>query len=292
MHSTGIDRAQILGVWQADETSAKRIDVTDSDLGRFNALPGKTGIETLRGSFPDTTFDALELEPGEYYPGMARPIVGESPGRNPNQGGETMNRRASASGQHHALIQQLEQICRIVHPEGSNLQTYGHEIRNVLILACTELESQWKAILGAHKTPAENTTHYVKLCPAMKLAKYAVDFPYYPWMSECRPFDGWKNGTKDLSWYGAYNNVKHNRDDNFPQASLNNAFQALAGFFVMLCAQYGWDFALTGDAASRAFFRLKAYPEWSLSEYYVPPYIGTLRERKYSFPTELARRSV
>ncbi|MGY4346054.1 hypothetical protein ACVWXM_002521 [Bradyrhizobium sp. GM7.3] len=55
--------------------------------------------------------------------------------------------------------------------------------------------------------------------------------------------------------------VKHNRDSNFHQASLDNAFDALTAFFIMLCAQYGWDFALTGDAAARAFFRLKAFPQ-------------------------------
>jgi hypothetical protein len=271
--TNSIEPNQFLGVWEVDETCARRIDVTDSELGRVKALPGKTALETLRGYNPSTTFEELELEPGEYYPGMARPIMGGSPGRNPDQSREAMSRRASASGQLHALIQQLEQICRVVHPKETNFQTYGHEIRNVLILACTELESQWKAILGAHRAPADNTKHYVKLCAAMKLADYSVEFPYYPWMPERRPFQGWQHGTKDLPWYGAYNFVKHNRDEHFSQASLDNAFEALTGFFVMLSAQYGWDFALKGDAASRAFFCLKAYPQWPLSEYYVPAYV-------------------
>lgn len=186
----GIEPNQVLGVWEVDETCARRIDVTDSELGRVKAMPGKTALETLQSYHPGTTFEQLELEPGEYYPAMARPVMGESPGRNPDQSRDAMNRRASASGQLHALIQQLEQICRVVHPEEANFQTYGHEIRNVLILACTELESQWKAILGAHKARADNTTDYVKLCAAMKLADYAVEFPYYPWMPERRPFQG------------------------------------------------------------------------------------------------------
>jgi len=281
----GFEPNQVLGVWEIGDTMAKRIDVTDSDHNRFPAMLGRTALETLRFSNPGTTFDELELEPGEYYPGMARPILGESQGRNPDHSVEALGHRASASGQLHALIQQLEQICRVVHPRGeTNFKAYGHEIRNVLILACTELESQWKAILGAHNARAENTTHYVKLCAAMKLTEYAVEFPYYPWMPERRPFAGWQHGTKDLPWYGAYNDVKHNRDSNFPQASLDNAFEALTAFFIMLCAQYGWDFALTGDAAARAFFRLKASPQWSPSEYYVPAYGGMLRERIYSFP--------
>ncbi|UPK05922.1 hypothetical protein [Bradyrhizobium sp. 170] len=219
------------------------------------------------------------LNPAYTTLAWPRPILGESQGRNCDQSLEALSHRASASGQLHALIQQLEQICRVVQQMEANFKAYGHEMRNVLILACTELESQWKAILGAHKAPAENTTHYVKLCSAMKLAEYAVEFPYYPWMTERRPFVGWRHGTKDLPWYGAYNGVKHNRDSNFPQASLDAAFDALTAFFIMLCAQYGWDFALTGDEASRAFFRLKASPQWSPSEYG-----STLRERGYKFP--------
>jgi hypothetical protein len=282
--SHGFEPNQVLDVWEVGETMAKRIDVMDSEHNRFPAQPGKTVLETLRENNPETTFDELELEPGEYYAGMARPILGESPGRNRDQSVAAMSHRASASGQLHALIQQLEQICRVVHPQGeSNFKAYGHDIRNVLILACTELESQWKAILGAHHARAENTTHYVKLCKAMKLAEYAVEFPYYPWMPERRPFAGWQQGTIDLPWYGAYNGVKHNRDSNFPQASLDNAFEALSAFFIMLCAQYGWDFALTGDAAARAFFRLKAGPQWSPSEYYLPAYGGTSRARTYRF---------
>lgn len=281
--SDGTEPNQVLGVWNVDEAIAKRVDVMDSELGQVKAQPGKTALETLRDYYPGATFEELGLEPGEYYAGMARPILGESPGRNPDQSTEAMSRRASASGQLHALIQQLEQICRVVHPKETNFQAYGHEIRNVLVLACMELESQWKAILGFHEARAKNTEDYVKLCAAMKLADYAVEFPYYPWMPERRPFQGWQHGTKDLPWYGAYNSVKHNRDGHFSQASLDNAFEALTGFFIMLCAQYGWDFALKGDSASRAFFCLKAFPQWSLGEYYLPPYVGALRERKYRF---------
>lgn len=282
--AAGIDPNQVLGIWEVDGASARRIDVMDSALGRFTAPAGMSGIDVLRSSHLGARFEELELAPGEYYSGMARPIIGESPGRNPEQSAEVMNRRASATGQLHALIVQLEQICRVVHPQGNNLQTYGHEIRNILILACTELESQWKAVLKGHNAPAEKTPHYVKLCPAMKLTEYVVEFPYYPWMPECRPFQGWQGGSKDLPWYNAYNNVKHNRDDHFAEASLRNAFHALTGLFVMLCAQYGFDFALKGDAASRAFFRLKTYPQWALSQHYVPPFVGTARERPYVFP--------
>lgn len=287
-HDSGIDSNPLLGVWDVDATSARRIDVTDSELGRFKAAPGKNALETLQDSFPGATFHQLDLEPGQYYPRMARPVLNLSLGRNPDDSGSAKHRRASATGQLHALIQQLEHICRVVHPVELNFQVFGHEIRNVLILACMEVEAQWKGILKANGVTGDRTKDYVKLAAPLRLSEYAVALPYYPWITDIRPFENWRSGTKapsrDIQWYDAYNAVKHNRDENFQQASLFHAIQALVALFIMLCAQYGWDFALTGDAASRSFFCLKDPPRWLYSEYYVPPYIGTLRERMYSFP--------
>jgi hypothetical protein len=64
--------------------------------------------------------------------------------------------------------------------------------------------------------------------------------------------------------------VKHDRMANFNKASLSNALNAVAGCFVMLCAQYGWDFARKGHEASSIFFRLIVGPSWEPFEVYVP----------------------
>jgi hypothetical protein len=72
-----------------------------------------------------------------------------------------------------------------------------------------------------------------------------------------------------LSWYSAYNSTKHDRELNFAEATLRQALTALAACFVMLCAQYGRDFAAEGDRAQREFFELVRTPNWHPSEYYV-----------------------
>jgi len=77
--------------------------------------------------------------------------------------------------------------------------------------------------------------------------------------------------------------VKHDREENFAQATLVNALKAVTGCFVILCAQYGWDFALQGDAGQRAFFHLIKAPHWQPSEIYVPPYDAPLRPRPFPF---------
>jgi hypothetical protein len=100
------------------------------------------------------------------------------------------------------------------------------------------------------------------------------------------PFKGWKpsdSPSKDLTSYGAYNDIKHDRETQFSQATLRNAFNAVTACFVMLCAQYGWDSALKGDAALRAFFRLTQAPKWAPAEIYILPFDTTYKERSYSF---------
>jgi hypothetical protein len=231
----------------------------------------------------------LLLEPGEYFPFMARPSYGmpsETLGTNPDASDKVRYTRARSTGQLHALIGQLELICRVVHPDKENLKSFGHEIRNVLILACTEVEAHWKGVLAANGATGESTKDYVKLSKAMKLNEFLVDFNYYPWMESMNPFEKWgtsSSSTKDLEWYYAYNQVKHDREQHFAEAALIRAFQAIAACFVMLCAQYGWDFALKGNDASRAFLKLSKAPTWDPSDCYVPEFGHPPRKRNYNF---------
>lgn len=266
-----------VGIWQADAMLAERIDCSPSELGRFPAMAGEDAITSLRKSNLECRFEQLDLRPGEYHPRVARPTFGENDGewRHPYADDEIRSARASAAGQLHALIEQLQYICRVVHPKGTNFATYGHEIRNVLLLACTEIETQWKAILKASDKKRENRKDYVKLARPMRLSEYEVALPYYPWMATIRPFEKWRAANdekRELLWYDAYNIVKHDREENFHEATLEHAFSALTGLFVMLCAQYGTDFALRGDEAARAFFQLVGSPRWPLTEFYIPAY--------------------
>ena len=52
-----------------------------------------------------------------------------------------------------------------------------------------------------------------------------------------KPFTAWNRGGT-LSWYQAYNNTKHNRQEKFIEANLNNLINACCGLFVILSAQF------------------------------------------------------
>lgn len=279
----------------AIETDVAHMGIIPSQFATHHADPGEDIMVTLnKRGFPTEQFHKLTLGPGRYYPRMARPSSTRSecsPGRNPDQSIAARNIRTTSTGQLHALIQELQRICRVVHPIEHNFYAYGHEIRNIIVIACTEVEAQWKNILAANgykKAKGDlNRTDYVKLSLPMRLPEYRVELPWYPWLDPIIPFNTWvlpQPGEKQcLPWYDAYNAAKHDREKNFTEAKLIHALESVAACFVMLCAQYGWDFARRVEAAGDSFFLLAGTPKWKPSEIYVPPYGETPQPQCYSF---------
>jgi hypothetical protein len=278
-------------VWWIDDAEAHRVGIGDPKRGLgtfFKAEPGKTirdaiyrdtsGFFGPNGEWP---FHKTILGPGEFYPCISRPID-----QHPHDGVE-WNRSAQiepdivaiARGQLSALTRQLGRICQMVHPQAKALDTFGHDIRNLLILACTEVETHWRGVFLANGAaqPGDRLTtgDYVKLNSAMKLDQYAVAFPNYPWLSPFKPFDGWGSTgrpTQELAWYDAYNAAKHDRESAFERTTLGRVFDAISACVIMIVAQFGLPASLGKSAELRSFFQLVAVPGWSPSEVYIYPY--------------------
>jgi hypothetical protein len=146
-------------VWQIEDDFAKRMDVSGG-MNLYKAGPGETIWEVLRrAGFEPDGFHRTALGPGEFYPRIWRPSVPDqaaalvlSPVWNPSAQHESniANVIAIARGQLTTLMRQLERICQTVQPEGPNLSAFGHDIRNLLILAYTEDEAHWRGVLVAN----------------------------------------------------------------------------------------------------------------------------------------------
>lgn len=268
--------------WRAEGNVISLMGVTNPPF--YKSDPGEEIIAAVERQCPSwftdgNPFHKTVLAPGEYYPRMARPsnsYPNESPGRCPGVTEEASN-IAVARGQLIALARTLNHICETVHPEGKMLEAYGHAIRNLLILSCIELESQWRGVLTANGCKGDfNRKHYVRLRDAMKLDEYAVSFPNYPWLTPITPFLAWGKSsdgkTDGLTWYDAYNQAKHKREDAFVLGTLHNAFNAISACFVMLVAQYGVHDGLRHNPELISSFQLVAVPSWPLSEVYLFPY--------------------
>lgn len=142
-----------------------------------------------------------------------------------------------------SLFRKLTRLFATIEPEDGQCAVYGHDIRELLILACTEVETAFKSVLHANDYPAGrwNTGDYVKLRDPMGLADYEVSLSGYHDWSNMRPFAGWANErpTGSLPWYDAYNATKHDRDAHFDRATLGDVMMAMAAVHVLLFARYG-----------------------------------------------------
>ena len=284
-----------LWLFDFDAQTATRMDVTSPEVGPdtfFRAEPGENIWDCIRrqtswSADPERLFHAMTLGPGKYYPRIARPLDALVPAWEPRLlWSQSFNVEkayvANARSQLTSLTRKLETICQTVQPSESTLAVYGHEIRNLLILAATEAEMHWRGILianGAPRTTKFNSNEYFKLVEPLKLRDYAINFYDFPDLPPFQPFAGWSrtDPTKSLPWYAAYNGVKHNREDEFKSGTLRCAFEAVAANIALLVAQFG-------HAALNSPVRLTV-PEWPIEEkYYDLPSRTTAEWTPDNFP--------
>ncbi|MFY9892846.1 MAG: hypothetical protein WAK63_01785 [Xanthobacteraceae bacterium] len=267
-------------VWLFDAQTATRMGVTNPESGPgsfFRAEPGESIWDSIRRQTPwlnpDITeghFHPMTLGPGEYYPRIARPLA---LAREPRLWSPPVEAEkpyvAGAKSQLTLLARRLETICQTVQPSDKTLNVYGHEIRNLVILAATEVEMHWRGILTANGSKARQftTKDYVKLVEALKLADFAIIFHDFPDLQPIRPFAGWSKAdpTKSLQWYDAYHGVKHNREGEFERGTLRHAFEAVSACIVLLVAQFG-PTALNAELSSLVGLTT---PNWPISEMYL-----------------------
>lgn len=201
-------------------------------------LVGTTLSQALDQSLSDFKRTTCRRGPGEYFPRIWRP---GAPDASP------VYRSVALSGARafDLLVTQLRDLFEAVEPVPKNKDAFGHAIRQLLVLAATEVESGWKAVLKSNHYGADperlSTKEYVKLLKVMRLDAYTVRLTRCPDWPTMKPFEGWNTDkpTKSLWWYDAYNATKHDREQNLERATLNAAVYAVAGAFVMLNAQFG-----------------------------------------------------
>lgn len=234
-----------------------------------NGVPGR--IDKERNS----TFRIFKgkMSRGEYFPRIVRPIFGEGS----IQRGQTLWKFAEQDSlrniqkQEEILIEILETIFRSIHPDENNFHVYGHQIRNLLILANTEVESSLTAILQANSIAPFSqfftTRDYVRLKDILRLSEFEVALSHYPWLPTFSPFRDWEEAqpTKSLLWYNAYNRIKHNRESEFQEAKLLYSINSVIAVHILLVSQFG------NFATYNPYFSFSKEPLWAREELYIPP---------------------
>ena len=181
-----------------------------------------------------------------------------------------------------SLFNYLIDIFRHIEPSTANFNAYGHKSRELLMLACTEIESAWRAVLEENtkcKKCRYTTIDYIKVKAPLQLDKWTVRLTDYPDISPFTPFAGWDNAstTKSIGWYDAYNSVKHDREAEFSKATLGNLLNAMAALHVMQAAQWGPEVYSRFHGNRFSPFDVVKYPEYEPSELYIPCIDGSGR---------------
>lgn len=135
------------------------------------------------------------------------------------------------------LIQKMQEILLFVEPSKEGLKAYSHKIRELLFLACSDLESTLKKYKFGKN---ERMKDYIEILKFVDLTKYKISLVGYANPFKCCPFGNWNEcePTKSLPWYDAYNKIKHNREDNFHFATLENCINAIAANLIMFAIRF------------------------------------------------------
>jgi len=205
------------------------------------------------------------------------------------------------------LFDRLEEVFRYIEPTEKNMGAFGPELRHLLILAATEVESGLKGVLRANgyarpsrdgRPPRGGEEHwtaadYRKLSRPMLLHRWSVELPMHPEVSSFRPFGNWSSASKPLRWWAAYNAVKHDREGQLKEATLRHVIHAMGAAYVMVVAQFGgWRRQYGYSVESEGFlfpdgpraFAISSLFSWPPHEEYAPPPANRpWRERPYSF---------
>ena len=175
------------------------------------------------------------------------------------------------------LKRDLLRLFEFIEPCSDNYSTYSQRTFELLLRACTEVESNCKQVLRANGNPTEdaNIIRFSDLNGPMKLSEYRVCCPAIDF-EDFSPFESFActvRQDRSPSWYRAYNQVKHDRAISFSSASLRNVIESIGAVHVILLAQYGPIGIEIGKWNGRrvapvSYFSLRASPKWSPEESY------------------------
>lgn len=185
------------------------------------------------------------------------------------------------------IYRYLQEIFNYIDPCCDNMEAFGPRLRELLILACTEVEGLWKGVLRANSTMEKgrySTKDYYALCELLCLKSWSVYLRDYPGLGEFSPFENWNSeqATQSLVWYEAYNAVKHDREKSANQATLRNVLGAMSAIHILLAAQWGPDVYSDKKGGRRSPFELNNIPKFLASELYVSSFeAGVMIPVKY-----------
>ncbi|HBB86979.1 MAG TPA: hypothetical protein DC047_05135 [Blastocatellia bacterium] len=138
-----------------------------------------------------------------------------------------------------AIESDLEKAARYVEIAPQNFHTYSVEFAHILLSASSEVDVVSKLlcreldITGSYSNINHYRTCIVSHYP--RFPSFKVSIPRYG--LERMPWRAWDRG-ENPSWWASYNDVKHERNNHFGDANLENTLDAVAGLLCLMIAYH------------------------------------------------------
>jgi len=137
-----------------------------------------------------------------------------------------------------ALDRDMEAVSRYIEFTTANENVYSIELAHLLFAAASEVDVVAKLVCEQVDPTARraNIDDYRSILASHlpHLADTAVHVPRYG--MSFRPWENWATG-RNPDWWRSYNNVKHERDRYFQEATLQHALNSL-GALLLLCFRH------------------------------------------------------
>lgn len=145
-----------------------------------------------------------------------------------------------------ALEKDLEIVSRYVEFCEPNFGVYSIEFAHLLFAAASEVDVVAKLLcrqLNPNASRGNIDDYRAVLTAALAdITTTHVSVPRYG--LSVTPWDNW-TGANNPIWWCSYNNVKHQRDAHFHEATLKNALNALGALLILVYHHYSYSLALT-----------------------------------------------
>jgi len=138
-----------------------------------------------------------------------------------------------------ALERDMESTSRYVEFCEANFSVYSIELAHLLFAAASEVDVVAKLLCGQINpaaSPGNINEYKAVLLPALPdLPQADVFVPRYG--LSFKPWSNWA-GEQNPLWWRSYNNVKHERDAHFGEATLKNSLNALGALLILIYHYY------------------------------------------------------
>ncbi len=215
----------------------------------------------------------FESHAGTYHPWVARPTkLNDKSIFNP--GAKDHVELLKTTWREHGMIAvDLESCFNVASPTEHNLKTFGAQFEKTIYFACVGVESLFNLILSecTNITNKGRMSDFVKLKPKLRVSEYSLQLVHYPWMNSLAPFENWnpERPSQSLQWFDAYNSLKHDKRQSQHKASMQNALNAAAAYYILSHTVFGKDM-FPGYVSTQFFFHFGQNPVWRVDELYLP----------------------